>query len=95
MNNDGGSICLTPQPPFRGPICHRTHSQTVPTHISANNEPDYYDFRFVSEVLDDAESFADTFEVIRRGYHRLPVIFNAKPVTLASSGNVHHQSRGF
>ena len=51
--------------------------------------------RFVSEVLDDAESVADTFEVIRRGYNGLTVTSNAKPVTLASTGNVHHQSRGF
>ena len=50
---------------------------------------------FVSEVLDDAESVADTFEMIRRGHHRLTVTFNTKPVTLASTGNVHHQSRGF
>ena len=46
-------------------------------------------------VLDDAESVADTFEVIRRGYHRFTVTFNTKPVALASTGNVHHQSRGF
>ena len=35
------------------------------------------------------------FEVIRRGYHRLTVTVNTKQVTMASTGNVHHQIKGF
>ena len=41
------------------------------------------------------KSVADTFKVIRCGYHRRTVTFNTKPVTLASTGNVIRQGRSF
>ena len=68
---------------------------SIGAHLHQDPLPDFYDFRFVSEVLDDAESVADTFEVIRRGYRRPTVTFNTKTVTLATTGNVHYQSRDF
>ena len=56
-----GSNFLTPQPPFRGPFAPGPPPR-LSLHISPLIMNDYYDFRFVSEVLDDAESVADTFE---------------------------------
>ena len=41
-----GFKLVDPQPPFMGPC-------------APGPPPDYYDIRFVSEVLDDAESVAD------------------------------------